>query len=192
MSRSSQLGTTFGAMTAGARRTMPAVLRRKRSAAVVRTLTRLKRALHAIDMRALGPELRQRARAQAVLDELSAIPAAVLVANDRGRYIDANSRATRLTGYSHAELLRMSVWDLTPTPAAEEGRRMWRVFLEKGRMTGKYPLCRKQKRPIVADFRAWANILPGVHVSALATPALIASARGRGARRSPRPRRRRD
>jgi len=167
MSRSSQLGTTFGAMTAGARRTMPAVLRRKRSAAVVRTLTRLKRALHAIDMRALGPELRQRARAQAVLDELSAIPAAVLVANDRGRYIDANSRATRLTGYSHAQLLRMSVWDLTPTVRQVQGRRLWQTFLKRGSMTGVYTLVGAQGNTIRARYYAAANVLPGVHVSAL-------------------------
>jgi hypothetical protein len=97
-----------------------------------------------------------------------------------------------LTGYSRGELLRMSVWDLTPTPVAAEGRRMWREFLDRGRMAGTYPLCRKNRRQVVADFRAWANILPGVHVSALATAALVAPARVRGARRSPRPRRRRD
>ena len=42
-------------------------------------------------------------------------------------------------------------------------------------MAGKYALCRKDDRQIRADFRAWANILPGVHVSALATPALVRS-----------------
>ena len=161
------------------------------SLTVARVMQKLRRALAGVGARRTS-DATIRSRAEALLAQAADMPVALLVANNSGRYIDVNDHATRLTGYSRAELLRMSVWDLTPTPAADEGRRMWREFLEKGRMAGKYPLCRKQKRQVVADFGAWANILPGVHVSALATPALVASARGRGARRSPQPRRRRD
>ena len=50
---------------------------------------------------------------------------------------------------------------------------MWREFLQAERMAGQHDLCRKDGREVRADFRAWANVLPGVHVSALATPALL-------------------
>ena len=39
---------------------------------------------------------------------------AELVADDRGRYIDCNAAACELVGYGREEILRMSVWDLTP------------------------------------------------------------------------------
>ena len=38
------------------------------------------------------------------------MPVALLIANNSGRYVDVNDLATRLTGFSRAELLRMSVW----------------------------------------------------------------------------------
>jgi PAS domain S-box-containing protein len=161
------------------------------SLTVTRVMRKLQRALSTLGARATS-EATIRSRAEALLAQAADMPVALLIANNSGRYIDVNDHATRLTGYSRAELLRLSVWDLTPTPVAAAGRRMWREFLDAGQMAGTYPLCRKDRRQVVADFRAWANILPGVHVSALATPVLVASVRGRGARRSPRRRRRRD
>jgi PAS domain S-box-containing protein len=114
-----------------------------------------------------------RARAHALLQQAAAMPVALLIANNSGRYIDVNDHATRLTGYSRAELLRMSVWDLTPKPSVVAGRRLWREFLAVERMNGRYSLRQKDGSEVRADFRAWANVLPGLHVSALATPALI-------------------
>jgi PAS domain S-box-containing protein len=115
-----------------------------------------------------------RSRAEALIQQAADLPVALLIANNSGRYVDVNDDATRLTGFSRRELLQMSVWDLTPTPAAAEGRRLWRQFLHEGEMAGDYRLCRKDGRQVRAAFRAWANVLPGVHVSALATPSLVA------------------
>jgi PAS domain S-box-containing protein len=152
---------------------------------------KLQRALAEIgDKRTL--DATARSRAEALLAHAADMPVALLIANNSGRYIDVNEHATRLTGYSRAELLRMSVWDLTPTPAAAAGRRMWRQFLDAGQMAGKYALCRKDGRQVRADFRAWANILPGVHVSALATPALIRGLKTPRRRAAGQPLRRRD
>ena len=149
------------------------------SLTVARVMRKLQRALTKIgDKRTSDATVRS--RAEALLAHASDMPVALLIANNSGRYIDVNEHATRLTGYSRAELLRMSVWDLTPVPAAAEGRRMWREFLHAGRMDGKYALRRKDGRAVRADFRAWADILPGVHVSALATAALV---RGQKTRR---------
>lgn len=114
-----------------------------------------------------------RARAETLLAHASGMRVALLIANNSGRYVDANDEAARLTGFSRSELLRMSVWDLTPTPSVATARRMWREFLEAGRMGGTYALCRKDNTRVSAHFQAWANVLPGVHVSALATPALL-------------------
>lgn len=117
-----------------------------------------------------------RSRAEALLREAADTPVALLIANNSGRFIDVNHHATRLTGFSRAELLRRSVWELTPKPSLSEGRRMWQEFLRTGQMAGRYTLCRKDGSTVRADFRAWANVLPGVHVSALATPALLRGA----------------
>ena len=144
----------------------------KSSLTVARVMRKLQRTLAGIGERRTS-DATIRSRAEALLAEAADMPVALLIANNSGRYIDVNEHATRLTGYSRVELQRMSVWDLTPTPAALAGRRMWREFLHAGQMTGKYTLCRKDGRQVRADFRAWANILPGVHVSALATPALV-------------------
>jgi len=133
-------------------------------------LARLRRALDAIDWRGGRFEIAQRARAQAVLDTLTGIPAAILVANDRGRYIDANARAAALTGYSREELLKLSVWDLTPPLRQGLGRRLWREFLQRGRMSGEYRLRRKSGRIVKTHYFASANVLRGIHVSALITP----------------------
>ena len=144
----------------------------KASLTVARVMRELEHTLSALEARRT-PDATIRSRAEALLKQAADMPVALLIANNSGRYLDVNQHATRLTGYSRAELLRMSVWDLTPTTAAAEGLRMWREFLQAGRMAGKYPLCRMGGGQVRADFRAWANILPGVHVSALATPALV-------------------
>ena len=123
-----------------------------------------------------------RSRAEALLKHMVDMPVALLIANNSGRYVDANDLATRLTGYSRAELLRISVWDLTPSASAAAGRALWKEFLQFERMSGKYALLRKDGTQVRADFRAWANLLPGVHVSALATPALIRAPHSRAGR----------
>ena len=142
------------------------------SLTVARVMRKLQRALAAFGTKRT-PDATVRSRAEAPLAQGADMPVALLIANNSGRYIDVNEHATRLTGYSRAGLPRRSVWDLTPMPPAAAGRRMWREFLDAGEMAGKYALCRKDGRQIRTDFRAWANILPGGHVSALATLALV-------------------
>ena len=165
----------------------------KSSLTVARAMTRLARALARVAAQRTSDRT-IRSRAEALLGEAGHMPVALLIANNSGRYIDVNDHATRLTGFDRAELLRRSVWDLTPRPSIGEGRRLWQEFLRAGRMAGRYTLCRKDGTTVRADFRAWANVLPGVHVSALATPALLRGARTRVRRavRQPRSTHRRD
>lgn len=120
-----------------------------------------------------------RKRAEALLARLGNVPVAMLVADNRGRYVDVNAAAVRFTGYSRAELLRRSVWDLTPISQRRRGLALWRAFLARGQMSGTYPLRRKSGRVVKARYFAAANVLPGLHVSALATLPLIKRLRRR-------------
>ena len=110
-------------------------------------------------------------RARAVVKSLTSLTVAVLIANDAGRYIDVNRAASRLTGYTRRELLTRSVWDLTPNVRQTLGRRLWREFLERGRMSGVYTLGTKKGAIVRARYVAVANVLPGIHVSALSMAA---------------------
>ncbi len=42
---------------------------------------------------------------------------------------------------------------------------MWRQFVADGEMQGQFPLRRRDGRVVVTDFRAVADIVPGVHLS---------------------------
>ncbi len=90
---------------------------------------------------------------------------AILLANDQGRYIDVNPAASALTGYSREELLQLSVWDLTPATNQAEGEELWRQFLTAGKGEGNYAIQGKDGRLVETEFRAVANIVPGLHLS---------------------------
>jgi len=143
---------------------MPSTRRTRRTpAASIRTL---ERALGTLTV-AAPPEDVVRRRAEALIEHLRSVRVAILVANNRARYVDANRLASLLTGYSRRELTRKSLWDLTPTPNRAVGMRLWRGFLKRGRMAGEYDLRRRDGTIIRAKYLAIANVLPGVHVSAL-------------------------
>jgi PAS domain S-box-containing protein len=92
---------------------------------------------------------------------------AALAADNSTRYIASNAPARALTGYSDAELLRLTVMDLTPIPNSESGRRLWQEFIAGGVQHGEYEL--KPRRGAVVRVRYWAyaSVAPGVHVSLL-------------------------
>lgn len=92
---------------------------------------------------------------------------AILLADDRGLYVDANPAACELTGYRREELLERTILDLTPEDHRPAGRDLWRAFLTRGRMEGEYSLTRKDGRAVEVEFRAVAHVLPGLHLSIL-------------------------
>ncbi|HVZ78626.1 MAG TPA: PAS domain S-box protein [Gemmatimonadaceae bacterium] len=98
---------------------------------------------------------------------IATVPAAALVADDAGRYVLANTRASELTGYTGAELRRLSVWQLTPTPDEHDAETLWRAFLQRGNQHGDYQVLRKSGRIVSAAYAARANVLPHLHVSLL-------------------------
>ena len=140
---------------------------KKTSNAHLRVIARLESSLS--ELRPEGRPSREtlRERAEAVLAATANVDCAILIANDRGRYISVNRAAVGLTGYREAELLTMSVWELTPAANVAAGRTQWEEFLRRGRMQGTYELQRKNGTPIRVTFSAVAHVLPGIHLSAM-------------------------
>ena len=138
-----------------------------------RAIRALRQAIAVVQAEGGTPDRVIRNRAHELLRRLADVPVAMLVADNGGRYVDANAAAAYLTGYPRAELLRLSVWDLTPTGRHGTGKALWRAFLSRQRMSGRYQLRRKSGRIVEARYVAVANVLPGLHVSALATDALV-------------------
>lgn len=93
---------------------------------------------------------------------------AMLLADNEARYVDANPAACALTGFSREELLRMTVWDVTPVTSLEVGRDLWRAFIGAGKQSGEYTLRRKDGSNVEVEYRAVAHIIPGLHLSVLA------------------------
>jgi PAS domain S-box-containing protein len=92
---------------------------------------------------------------------------AILLVNDAGRYQDANPAAEKLTGYARSELLSMSIEDLT-SPDLRPGVEPSLNDLQRtGRQSGEYMLRRKNGSLVTVEYRAVANVLPGLHLSIL-------------------------
>jgi PAS domain S-box-containing protein len=91
---------------------------------------------------------------------------AILVANDEGRYLDANHQAEALTGYSRNELLTMSLADLTPGEVSVRGQAMYQDFVRKGRMAGEYVIRRKDGSLVEVEFSV-TRVAPGHYQSIL-------------------------
>jgi len=92
---------------------------------------------------------------------------AIILANDAGEYVDANPAACVLTGYTRDQLLRMHVWDMRQRETAAEAQDRWRAFLKTGSLSGDYQLHVGDGTIRDVEFRAVANVLPGLHLSVM-------------------------
>jgi PAS domain S-box-containing protein len=110
----------------------------------------------------------------ALQEALEALDVSALAADNSGRYVAANTKAATLTGYSRAELLQMSVRDLTPVMQQGRSEELWRQFIQAGTQSGDYLLQRRDGMSIGVHYAAYASVAPGVHVSLL-TPLDIPS-----------------
>lgn len=91
---------------------------------------------------------------------------AILLADEQGRYIDANEAAADLLGYSREELKECSVRDIVDK-SLQEVDDQWRNFLHLQDEEGTIVLRKKDNSRVIAAYKAVANILPGVHLSVL-------------------------
>ncbi len=92
---------------------------------------------------------------------------AILLCDDDARCVDVNPAACEMLGYTRGELIGMTIWDFTPEGHRNAGKQTWEQFAETGKLSGQYPLLRKDGTQLIADFRAAYDILPGMHLSVL-------------------------
>lgn len=92
---------------------------------------------------------------------------ALLIADDRGAYVDANPAACQLLGVSYDEVVGRTIMDFTGPDEVSEGAGRWEQFLKEGTMRGAVRLKRPNDRVVDVDFSATANFLPGRHLSVL-------------------------
>jgi PAS domain S-box-containing protein len=90
---------------------------------------------------------------------------AMLIADDDGRYIDANPAACLLFGLAKADLLGRRIAEFSPPeyPSAKH----WETFIHDGSSRGEFPLMRADGERRELEFSAVAGVLPGVNLSIL-------------------------
>lgn len=86
----------------------------------------------------------------------------LLLADDQRRYVAANPVACDILGRVEDDLIGRRVDDLIDGSDADE---IWREFRAKGALSGVIALRRPGGDCIHVDFRATANLVPGLHLS---------------------------
>jgi PAS domain S-box-containing protein len=89
---------------------------------------------------------------------------AILLVNERGYCIDANPSAEAMLGYSVGEVKRMHFMKLAPPSLESEAQQLWRHLRETGRQSTEFSVRRKDEKVIDIEYRAVADIQPGVHL----------------------------
>jgi PAS domain S-box-containing protein len=92
-------------------------------------------------------------------------PDAILVADDEGRYLDANPAACELFGMPKKKLLQKSIADFAD-PGVDV-KQLWQEFLQADHMTGVFAVHRPDGSVRKAEFSAIAHFMPGRHLSIL-------------------------
>jgi PAS domain S-box-containing protein len=119
-------------------------------------------------------ELRDQASAQApataeqgreLLTRLASALSSVVLANNAAKCMAVNAAACALTGYSEAELLDRSLWDLARPDSINHARMLWERFLVNGECSGEFLMVQKGGTEVVIHFCALANIVPGLHAT---------------------------
>lgn len=90
---------------------------------------------------------------------------AILLADDEMHWVEANPAACTLLGYSREELLRLTVLDLTLEQDRDFTQEIWRAFISDGQQKGDYTLLRRDGTTVAVEYRAVANIVPGLHLA---------------------------
>lgn len=93
---------------------------------------------------------------------------AILVADDAGRWVEANRSAAELLGLPRASLIGRPLADfVVDTRGGTDAAAAWAMFLESGEMRGEVRLRRSDGSVREAEFAAVANASPGLHLSIL-------------------------
>lgn len=90
---------------------------------------------------------------------------AILLFDDEARFVDVNPAACALCGNDREHLLGVTVWDITPIPVRRRGRKLWHTFMAVGQQHGGYTITGGDGTIRFVEYRAVANIVPGLHLS---------------------------
>ncbi len=90
--------------------------------------------------------------------------AAIFIVDDEGRYVDANSAAFALLGYSRDELFQRSALDAMDV---ENRQAFFDAFRATGKVEGEIALVRKDGSPVRVEYYATANVVPGLHMAVM-------------------------
>jgi PAS domain S-box-containing protein len=96
-----------------------------------------------------------------------ASPFAILIADDSGRYVEANGVACRLFGRPRDELLGLHVTDFVDPADVTPICHSWNEFRAQKRQSGQFPLVRPDGSRRVLRYHAVADFSPGLHLSFL-------------------------
>ncbi len=91
---------------------------------------------------------------------------AMVVADDDGRYVDANPAACKLFGRTREELLTLSVADIAH-PTGGPGAASWEAFIAEGGAAGEFTIVHSDGTLRETEGTATANVRPGHHLSIL-------------------------
>lgn len=92
---------------------------------------------------------------------------AILVADDDGRYVDANPAACALLGYSREQLIGRRIADLRRPEDEAATRALWDGFRGESRQIGEIILRAADDSPRRLEYSAVADVAPGRHVAFL-------------------------
>lgn len=97
---------------------------------------------------------------------LQRLPEALVLLDDDRRYVRVKEEACALLGLSRDALLSPRADDVVATPRAELDA-IWNALLAHGTAEGVVPMRHASEGVVQVDFRARANVSPGLHVSVL-------------------------
>ncbi len=89
----------------------------------------------------------------------------MLLLDDTWRYVDANPAACELFAMAREELIGLRAEDFAERMEDMAGKRA--TLLERGHLTGRFTLVRRDGTRRDTDFHSIANILPGLHLANL-------------------------
>jgi two-component system, NarL family, sensor kinase len=88
---------------------------------------------------------------------------AILFVDARGRYVDANTAASELLGYTHEEILSHTIGDFSPPDRKAEFATLWREAEAAKRMRAEFVIDRKDARTLDIEFQVVADVVTGLH-----------------------------
>jgi PAS domain S-box-containing protein len=98
---------------------------------------------------------------------VEAAPFAILIADDEGRYVEANPAACELFGQTREQLVGRRILDFVDPGDIAPTRDRWTSFREDHRQIGEFPLARPDGAHRILRYHAVADFAPGLHLSFL-------------------------